>query len=80
MKEKGIDELLEAFRRLEDDHEQVHLDIVGPFEDDYKEEMNKIELDPSCRYCGFQNDVRPFLAKAHVLCFLRIMKEWQIPF
>lgn len=67
MKEKGIDELLEAFRRLEDDHEQVHLDIVGPFEDDYKEEMNKLEHDPSCRYYGFQNDVRPFLSKAHCL-------------
>ena len=67
MKEKGIDELLEAFRRLEDDHEQVRLDIVGPFEDDYKEEMNKLAHDPNCRYCGFQNDVRPFLAKAHCL-------------
>ena len=67
MKEKGIDELLEAFRRLENDHEQVHLDIVGPFEDDYEEEMKRLEHDPNCRYCGFQNDVRPFLAKAHCL-------------
>ena len=43
MKEKGVDELLEAFRRLENDHEHNR------------------------RYCGFQNDVRPFLAKAHCL-------------
>ena len=80
MKEKGVDELLEAFRRLENDHEQVHLDIVGPFEDDYEEEMKRLEHDPNCRYCGFQNDVRPFWQKRIASCSLRITKEWQTPF
>lgn len=67
MKEKGIDELLAAFRKLESNHYNVHLDIVGPFEDDYEEEMKKLENDPCCSYCGFQRDVKPFLLKANCL-------------
>lgn len=67
MREKGIDELLSAFHRMEQNHYDVHLDIVGPFEDDYEEDMKKLESDPCCSYCGFQNDVRPFLRKAHCL-------------
>ena len=65
MKEKGVDELFEAFQRLIDEGYNVHLDIVGPFEDDYKDVIN--HLDNHFEYHGFQNDVRPFLIKNHCL-------------
>ncbi len=66
MKEKGVDELLEAFDRLKDE-EKVHLDIVGPFEEDYNDKIKELEKDDHYDYLGFQNDVRPYLRKAHCL-------------
>lgn len=66
MKEKGIDELLQAFNRLKRDY-KVYLDIIGPFEDDYESLIMDSEKDPRINYMGFLNDVRPHVKKAHAL-------------
>lgn len=66
MKEKGVDELFEAFKKLVDDGFNVHLDILGFFEDEYENIINEFD-DRYYTYLGFQNDVRPFLTKAHCL-------------
>ncbi|MBQ7545962.1 MAG: glycosyltransferase family 4 protein [Clostridia bacterium] len=62
MREKGIDELFTAMRRLvQQDKLPCVLDVVGPFEDDYQQQLQKCESEGWLRYHGYQADVRPFI-------------------
>jgi len=65
VKDKGINELVEAFDRLSQ-KEQVHLLLVGPKEDDMDPISEKtcelIERNKHIYAVGRQNDVRPYLA------------------
>ena len=66
MKEKGVDELFAAFRKLKEQyHEKVVLDLVGFFEDAYKETVDKLVTDGIAVFHGFQEDPRPFYEAAH---------------
>lgn len=62
MKEKGIDELFGAMRRLVSEGKKCTLDIVGPIEDDYKDKLHQYETEGWLQYHGFQADVRPFIS------------------
>lgn len=65
MKEKGIDELFYAIRKLHDEYgDQVKLDLVGFFEDEYKEQVEQLVKDGIAEFHGFQQDPRPFYANA----------------
>ncbi|MGN0268953.1 MAG: sugar transferase [Lachnospiraceae bacterium] len=65
MKEKGIDELFYAIRKLHDEYgDQVKLDLVGFFEDEYKEQVEQLVQDGIAEFHGFQQDPRPFYANA----------------
>ena len=68
MKEKGIDELFEAMKRLVGDGEKCFLDVVGPFEEDYKEKLERYEKEGWLKYHGFQSDVKPYIAACD--CFV----------
>ena len=72
MKEKGIDELFEAARRIKREYPEVLFDIVGPMEDEYSLVIKKLEEDGIITYYGYQKDVRPFIARCH--CF--ILPSW----
>lgn len=72
MKEKGIDELFEAMKRLVAEGKQCFLDVVGPFEEDYKDKLEQYENDGWLKYHGYQSDVRPFIEKCH--CF--VLPSW----
>lgn len=72
MKEKGVEELFEAARRLEDDWEDMELHMVGPMEDDYKERMEELTRSGAVIYHGLQKDVRPFLGESHCL----VLPSW----
>jgi galacturonosyltransferase len=65
MKEKGIDELFAAMRRL---HEQlgnkVVLDLVGFFDDDYEAQVNQLVADGIAVFHGFQTEPAPYYANA----------------
>jgi len=61
MKEKGIDELFEAMKGLIAEGQNCFLDVVGPFEEDYKDKLGKYEQEGWLKYHGFQGDVRPFI-------------------
>ncbi len=66
MKEKGADELFFAQRKLKEKYgDKVKFDIVGFFEDEYKEEVEKLEKDGIVKYYGFQSDPVPFYRDAH---------------
>lgn len=68
MKEKGIDELFEVAQKIKNTYENVEFDIVGPFEDDYEIIVKKLQQEGVINYHGYQEDVRPFIAKCH--CFI----------
>lgn len=68
MKEKGIDELFAAMERLRAEGEECCLDVVGGYEDDYAARIAEYENKGWLHYHGFQDDVRPYIEKAH--CFV----------
>ena len=72
MKEKGIEELLEATRRLYNDGRKVELNVLGPFEEDYKSEFEKYQSEGWLKYHGEQYDIKPYVRQAH--CF--VLPSW----
>lgn len=67
MKEKGIDELIEAFLKLRKESEIV-LDIVGDVEDlKYQKKIKEISVLGNIHYYGFQEDVKPYIQKCHCM-------------
>lgn len=64
MKEKGIDELFSSARKLKEENENFVLDLVGFFEDEYKEQVEQLEKDGIAIFHGFQSDPRPFYQNA----------------
>ena len=72
MKEKGIDELFAAMKKLVEEGVDCSLDILGGYEEDYKAVIQKYEREGWLHYHGYQLDVRPFIAKTH--CF--VLPSW----
>ena len=64
MKEKGMDELFYAVKRLHDEGAAFTLDLVGFFEDAYKEQVEALAAGGIAVFHGFQPDPRPFYAAA----------------
>lgn len=73
VREKGINELVRAFIKLQSDRPNSSLLLVGPFEQDLdpldKEVFRIIEENPKIFTTGYQQDVRPFFSIADVLTF-----------
>ena len=72
MAEKGIDELIEATRRLRADGVSCSLDVVGGLEDNYKKTLEKCVAEGWLNYHGYQKDVKPFINNCH--CF--VLPSW----
>lgn len=68
MKEKGIGELFEAMNRLTAAGHDCCLDVLGNYEEDYAQVIQRYEAQGWLHYYGYQTDVRPFIEKAH--CFV----------
>lgn len=64
MKEKGMDELLAAVKRLHLEHKNFVLDLVGFFEEEYENQVTQMEKDGVVIFHGFQKEPRPFYAAA----------------
>ncbi len=73
VRDKGINELVEAFERLNEKHSNTSLLLVGPFEQDLdpikESTLEKIKNHTKIFGVGYQNDVRPFFACSDVLAF-----------
>ena len=66
MKEKGVDELFEAVKRLKAEYgESVVLDMVGMFEESYQQQVEDLQAAGTIVFHGYQADVKPFYEKAH---------------
>lgn len=72
MKEKGIDELFSAMKSLVGEGYKCSLDVVGMYEEDYKNVIDQYQKEGWLRYHGFQKDVRPFIKNCH--CF--VLPSW----
>lgn len=70
VRDKGINELVAAFDRLNRELPATKLLLVGKFEDELDpvlpETKQKIENNPKIEFVGYQNDVRPFLVASDV--------------
>jgi glycosyltransferase involved in cell wall biosynthesis len=73
VKDKGINELINAFSKFQYNYKNVKLLLVGPFEDDLDplntETIKTIKESENIISIGFQNDVRPYYAMADTLVF-----------
>lgn len=73
VRDKGINELVRAFKRLHEEFPEVRLVLVGPFENTLDpvlpETKAEIERNPGIDAVGGQRDVRPYYAAADALVF-----------
>ncbi|NJY63963.1 glycosyltransferase family 4 protein [Salinimicrobium sp. CDJ15-81-2] len=73
VKDKGINELVQSFKRLSAENENISLLLVGPFEQELDpitdENFEEIKTHPKIFTTGYQVDVRPYFAAADVLVF-----------
>ncbi|MDD4564173.1 MAG: glycosyltransferase family 4 protein [Eubacteriales bacterium] len=65
MKEKGIDQYLEAAEAIKKVHQNVNFHILGFCEEDYEDILNEYEKRGVIQYHGMQNDVRAFHKFSH---------------
>jgi galacturonosyltransferase len=66
MKEKGVDEFFEAARKIREKYgDKVVFDLVGFFEDEYKDTVEKLVDDGVVLFHGFQPDPKPYYAMSH---------------
>ncbi len=73
VRDKGINELVRAFKLLNKEHSKIKLLLVGPFEESLDplepETVRIIANDNSIIAVGYKDDVRPYLAISDVLAF-----------
>lgn len=71
--DKGINELIQAFKKFSSGTERVKLILVGSFESDLdpleQETIQEITTNTNVISVGFQKDVRPYLAISDCLAF-----------
>lgn len=68
MKEKGVDELFEAITHLKKQYgEKIIFDMIGFFEDEYKEKVEQMSERNLIKFYGFQENPKSFYEKAHCI-------------
>ena len=68
LKDKGVDELFEAMSTLKSKFKDaVSLEIVGPTEDNYSNQLERLQKEGVVIWHGPQQDVRPLVAKCNCL-------------
>lgn len=71
--DKGINELIQAFKNIQNPSSKTKLLLVGPLESELDplqtDTLKEIETNPAILSVGFQNDVRPYFAISDALVF-----------
>lgn len=67
MKEKGIDQYLDAAAYIKNKYPHTVFNVVGFCEEQYEPLLHEMQQKGIIRYYGRQNDVRPFYANAHCI-------------
>lgn len=66
--DKGVDDYIEAAKRIKKDYPQTEFNMLGffePTEIHYEQELKDLESQGIVVYRGSQKDVKPFIARAH---------------
>lgn len=66
--DKGIDDYIEAAKRIKKDYPQTEFNMLGfiePTELHYEQDLKELEAQGIVFYRGSQKDVKPFIARAH---------------
>lgn len=73
VKDKGINELVESFKKINKKYNNTKLLLVGPFENDLDpisdKNQKEIKQNPNIIEVGYVEDVRPYFLMANVLVF-----------
>lgn len=64
MKEKGMDEIFYAVRKLRAEGHAFVLDLIGFFEDEYEAEVKKLQEEGIAAFHGFQTETRAYYGMA----------------
>lgn len=71
MKDKGIDEYLEAARRIKATHQNVLFYLAGEYEEETKEKyepvLHRLEAEKVVKYLGHIDNVKEVMAQSHVI-------------
>ncbi|WP_199851656.1 glycosyltransferase family 4 protein [Brumimicrobium mesophilum] len=71
--DKGINELIEAFKNIDKIHNNAKLLLVGFLEEELDplkpETMQELKSNPNIIFVGYQKDVRPYFAISNALAF-----------
>ena len=67
MKEKGIDELLFVAEKIKQEYPGVIFQIIGSYEEDYKEIIEKLQQEDIVKFIGYQKIIHPFYKNASVV-------------
>ncbi len=73
VKDKGINELISAFKKLSEKHQNIKLLLVGTFESELDpleaDTIKEIDTNINIISVGWKNDVRPYFAVSDILAF-----------
>ena len=73
MREKGMDELFSAVRRLKAEYpDKVCFDLVGFFEDDYRQTIEEMSGKGIVQFHGFQENPQPWYMASHCI----VLPSW----
>lgn len=67
MKDKGIDELLEAAKTIKEQYPNVQFNLVGYLEENYKKKLEEFQNKDIIKYYGYQKDVHSFIKNSHAI-------------
>lgn len=66
MKDKGIEEYLEAAKQITQKYKNINFNVIGPIEQEkYRDVLKEYEEQGIIKYHGYQDNIKSFLAKSH---------------
>lgn len=67
MKAKGINELLEAIKRVKAEYPNIELGLIGGYEEEYEHIIQLYEQEGLLTYYGQQDDVQSYIQNSHAI-------------
>lgn len=70
LKDKGVDDYIQCARRIKEKYPNTEFNMCGfvePTEAHYEKELNDLQKQGIVFYHGSQNDVKPFIKRAHAI-------------
>ncbi len=67
MRDKGVNELFGAMRRIKRNHPEISLDVLGAYDENYSEIIESLEQEGLLTYHGQQSDTLPYYRAASAI-------------